>query len=127
MTEAIQNPTADAAAPAPEVALSPREKLLAKYNKLFAKAAEIRDELTAVVAEINAIDSLASISVGTVVLITVGKKEAAKEVQATVVGVRDDEDGSKSFKVTYGTGFEADIAVVKASKVRLPAAEAQAE
>lgn len=108
-----------AAAPAP--VLTPREKLIAKYNKLFAKRKEIDEELTAIVGEVSAIDALGSIGVGTKVIISVGKGEAAKDVLAEVIAVRD-EDGGKSLKVAYGTGFDADVAVVKASKVRLPAA-----
>lgn len=111
--------TTFAAAPAP--VLTPREKLIAKYNKLFAKRKEIDEELTAIVGEVSAIDALGSIGVGTKVIISVGKGEAAKDVLAEVIAVRD-EDGGKSLKVAYGTGFDADVAVVKASKVRLPAA-----
>lgn len=112
--------TTFAAAPAP--VLTPREKLIAKYNKLFAKRKEIDEELTAIVGEVSAIDALGSIGVGTKVIISVGKGEAAKDVLAEVIAVRDEEDGGKSLKVAYGTGFDADVAVVKASKVRLPAA-----
>ena len=47
-----------------------------------------------------------------------------------MIGVREEEDGSKTYKVTYGSGFDADIAVVKGNKLKLPvvpAAEADAE
>lgn len=107
-------------AAAPEVKLTRREKLLARYNKLFAKHAEIATELQELAGEINAIDLLASVKEGSQVLITVGRKDEAKEVLGVVVGVKEDEDGAKTFKVGYGSGFEYDVAVVAAGKVKLP-------
>ena len=121
-----ENTTQTTEAAAPAVVLSPREKLIAKYNKLFAKRKEIDEELAAIVGEVSAIDALVRIGVGTKVIISVGKGEAAKDVLAEVIAVREDEDG-KALKVAYGTGFDADVAVVKASKVRLPVAEAAAD
>lgn len=120
------NDTTNAAAvPATEIKLSPREKLAAKYEKLAAKANELTAEITKVVAEINALDALASITVGTAVIITVGKGDESKEVDAVVVGVKADDDGSTVYKVQYGTGFDADIAVVKQGKIKLPPVAAE--
>lgn len=124
-TTATEN-TADGTA-APEVKLTRREKLLARYNKLFAKHAEIATELQELAGEINAIDLLASVKEGSSVVITVGKKDEAKEVLGTVIGVKEDEDGAKTFKVAYGSGFDSDIAVVAAGKVKLPQVAAQTE
>ena len=115
---------------APEVKLTRREKLLAQYNTAFAKHAELSTKLQELAAEINSIDALASVTVGSVVVVPVGRGDDAKEVEATVIGVREEEDGSKTYKVTYGSGFDADIAVVKGNKLKLPvaaAAEASAE
>lgn len=118
------------AAAAPEVKPTRREKLLAQYNAAFAKHAELSAKLQELAAEINSIDALAAVTVGSVVIVTVGRGDDAKEVEARVIGVREEEDGSKTYKVTYGTGFDADIAVVKGNKLKLPvavAAEARAE
>ena len=115
---------------APEVKLTRREKLLAQYNHAFTKHAELAVKLQELAAEINSIDALAAVTVGSVVVVTVGRGDDAKEVEATVIGVREEEDGSKTYKVTYGSGFDADIAVVKGNKLKLPvvpAAEADAE
>ena len=115
---------------APEVKLPRREKLLAQYNAAFAKHAELAAKLQELAAEINSIDALAAVHVGSVVIVTVGRGDDAKEVEASVIGVREEEDGSKTYKVTYGSGFDADIAVVKGNKLKLPvavAAEAAAE
>ena len=105
---------------APEVKLTRREKLLAQYNTAFAKHAELAAKLQELAAEINSIDALAAVTVGSVVVVTVGRGDEAQEVEASVIGVREEEDGSKTYKVTYGTGFDADIAVVKGNKLKLP-------
>lgn len=109
------------AAPAPK--LTRREKLVVKYNDLAAKHTALTAALTALAAEINGIDRLANVLEGTAVFITIGKGDKAKEVEGVVAGVRDEEDGSKTYKVTYGTGFDADVAVVKAGALRLPTTE----
>lgn len=101
--------------------LTGRAKLVANYESSLEKYKALGVKLNELAAEINAIDALAAVTVGSKVIVTVGKGEAAKEVEAVVVGVREEEDGSKTLKVQYGEGFDADIAVVKASKVKLPA------
>lgn len=116
--------TSPAETAAPEVKLTRREKLLAQYNHAFTKHAELAVKLQELAAEINSIDALAAVTVGSVVVVTVGRGDDAKEVEATVIGVREEEDGSKTYKVTYGSGFDADIAVVKGNKLKLPAAAA---
>ena len=81
-------------------------------------------------AESNSIAALAAVTVGSVVVVTVGRGYAAKEVEANVIGAREEEDGSKTYKVMYGSGFDADIVVVKGNKLKLPVAvanEASAE
>lgn len=115
---------------APEVKPTRREKLLAQYNAALTKHSELTAKLAELVEEINSIDALAAVDVGHTVIISVGKGDEAKEVEASVIGVREEEDGSKTYKVTYGSGFDADIAVVKGNKLKLPvavAAEAAAE
>lgn len=122
--------TAETTAATEVVKLTRREKLLAQYNTAFAKHAELAAKLQELAAEINSIDALAAVTVGSVVVVTVGRGDEAKEVEASVIGVREEEDGSKTYKVTYGSGFDADIAVVKGNKLKLPvaaAAEASAE
>ena len=130
MPELNANTATETTAATEGVKLTRREKLLAQYSAAFAKHAELAAKLQELAAEINAIDALAAVTVGSVVVVTVGRGDEAKEVEATVIGVREEEDGSKTYKVTYGSGFDADIAVVKGNKLKLPvavAAEASAE
>ena len=124
------NPSDETAAAPEAVKLTRREKLLAQYNTAANKRAELAAKLSEIASEINSIDALAAVHVGSVVIVTVGRGDDAKEVEASVIGVREEEDGSKTYKVTYGSGFDADIAVVKGNKLKLPvvpAAEADAE
>jgi hypothetical protein len=114
------------AAAAPEVKKTRREKLLDQYNAAFAKHSELALKLSELAAEINSIDALAAVDVGHNVIISVGKGDDAKEVEAVVIGVKEEEDGSKVYKVQYGTGFDADIAVVKGGKLKLPAVVTEA-
>ena len=131
MSELNTNTAADLHLAAAEgVKLTRREKLLAQYNTAFAKHADLAAKLQELAAEINSIDALSAVTVGSIVVVTVGRGDEAKEVEASVIGVREEEDGSKTYKVTYGSGFDADIAVVKGNKLKLPvavAAEASAE
>lgn len=122
MTEAV-NPEQTAEAAAPAAPLTPREKLIEKYNKLFAQRKDIDEKLAAIVAEVTAIDTQASVGVGSVVLFSKGKGEAAVQVEGIVIGARDNEDGTKDLKISYGTGFDADVVVLKASKVKVKPAE----
>lgn len=119
-----------ATSPEPKPVLTRREKLLESYNKKFAQVKKLNEEITELVSEINSIDLLASVTTGSAVVITVGKGDDAKPVDGVVIGVREEDDGSKTYKVQYGTGFDADIAVVKAGKLSVKVAastEAAAE
>ena len=120
MSELNTTNATETTAAAEGVKLTRREKLLAQYNAAFAKHAELAAKLQELAAEINSIDALAAVTVGSVVVVTVGRGDEAKEVDASVIGVREEEDGSKTYKVTYGSGFDADIAVVKGNKLKLP-------
>jgi len=125
MTEATtQVESTEAAAPA--VVLTPREKLVAKYNKLVEQRHGIDAALAAIVAEVQSLDDIASLSEGVAVYINVGKGETARREAGIILAVKDTEEGDRLFKVQYGVGFEADIATVKAGKLsRIPATQAE--
>jgi len=130
MSELNTNTAAETTAAPEAVKLTRREKLLAQYNAALAKQAELAAKLYELASEINSIDALAAVHVGSAVIVTVGRGDSAKEVDASVIGIREEEDGSKTYKVAYGSGFDVDIAVVKGNKLKLPvadAAEASAE
>jgi hypothetical protein len=108
--------TTTATEPAKPVTL--RDKLLQKYNTLFSKHADLTQELQDIASQINAIDLTASLAEGNQVQFVVGKKEEAKEVIGVIIGVKVDESGAKTFKVQYGSGFDTDVTVLPANKVK---------
>lgn len=109
------------------VKLTREEKLQAKYTSLIARINADTEKANEIVAELNSIAALASIAVGSAVVVKLGRKFADKDTtrfeNGVVVGVKEEEDGTKLFKVQYGTGFDADIAVVGAAAISLPAVE----
>lgn len=125
MTEATQNnveQTVEAAKPK----LTRLEKLTKQYADLYAKYTKVLADLQEVDTELKGIQALANIGQGSAVVISVGKGDTAKDVDGIVLAVKDDEDGPRSYKVQYGSGFDTDIAVVKAGRIKLPAAATEA-
>lgn len=109
-----------------EVKLSPREALVKKYEAKLEKHKQLSEELQEIFAAIESIDALASISEGSAVIITVGKGETFREVEGVVTGVKAEADGTKLYKVQYGSGFDTSIAIVRTGKIKPVKAEAPA-
>ena len=109
-----------AAAPAEKVKLSRRETLIQKYQRAIEKINDLQVTANELASEINSIDALASVSVGSNVLVLVGRGENVRSEPGVVLAVKDEEDGTRLYKVQYGTGFDADVAVVKAAKISVP-------
>lgn len=119
MTETVNTNTAQK--------LSREEKLTAKLNALAARINADTEKYNELKAELDSIAALAAITVGSVVVVKLGRKFADKDTtrfeNAVVVGVKEDEDGSKLYKVQYGEGFDAEIATVTGAALSLPATE----
>lgn len=124
MDENQTTATETTTAAAPEVKKPLRQRLAEKYAALYEKYEKIATELRELVQEIGALDALASIDEGSAVVVTIGKGEIARSVNGVVLAVREEADGTKLYKVQYGTGFDADITVVKAGKLSLPTTNA---
>lgn len=109
------------------VALTREQKLTAKYNTLVARIAKDSETANELAAEINNIAALAAITTGSTVIVKLGRKFSDKDTtrfeSAIVIGVKEEEDGSKLYKVSYGSGFDADVAVVTGAALALPVAE----
>ncbi len=103
----------------PEVKKTRLEKLTDSYNKKRASFDKLQAELTEIVAEITSIQALANVVAGTKVRLSIGKGETAQKVEGTVIAVRENEEGAKEYKVAYGSGFDADVKVVGASKLEV--------
>ena len=116
-----QEGVANVAPAAPVVKLTRTEKLLKRAELLKKRIEDDTAEYGDIANEINSAEAMKSLSIGSVVTIKLGRKFADRDttrfVEATIVGIRDDEDNGVQYKVTYGTGFEADIAVVGAGAI----------
>lgn len=99
------------------VKLSREEKLRAKYNLLAARIQKDTETAQELAQEINNIAALAAVGVGSAVTVKIGRKFADRDttryVAGVVLGVQENEEGSKQYKVQYGEGFDAEIATVK--------------
>lgn len=124
MSENQTTPVTETTAAIAEVKKPLRQRLSDKYAALYEKYEKLAAELQELGQEISAIDALASIGEGSAVVVAIGKGETARSVSGVVLAVREEEDGTKLYKVQYGTGFDADITVVKAGKLSLPATSA---
>ena len=102
------------------VTLTREEKLLAKYNTLLARIKKDTASATEIADELNSISALASVGVGSSVIVKLGRAETTRTENGVVLAVKEDEDGSKSFKVQYGEGFDTEIVVVGPAKISLP-------
>jgi hypothetical protein len=116
MSENNTNPTVEA------VKLTRAEKLLAQIEMLKKRITADTIKVNEVVAEYNNIAALEAVEAGTNIVIQIGRKFADKDttrqIQGKVLGVQEDEaTGSKRYKVAYGTGFDADFAVVASSGI----------
>jgi PHP family Zn ribbon phosphoesterase len=112
------------------VTLTREQKLQAKYEALIKRIAADTEKANEIVAELNSAAALAAVDVDSEVIVKLGRKfkdnDTTRYVNAVVKGVKVEEDGTKLYKVQYGVGFDAEIAVVGAAAISLPAVEAQA-
>lgn len=121
-TPAATAPVAEAPAPvptAPEATQKQtrKEKLFAKLDVLAKRITADTENYNKIKAEYEIIDSLDNISVGTAVTIKQGRAETTREVTGIVIAIKHEDDGSAKYKVQYGEGFDADIAVVHSSGI----------
>ena len=107
------------------VKLTREQKIAAKLDVLKKRIEKDTADFNELAAELNNIAALAAIGEGSAVVVKLGRKFADKDttrfVEATVVAVKGEEDGTKLYKVQYGSGFDAEIAVVGAASISLPA------
>ena len=112
------------------VKLTREQKLRAKYDMLVVRIAKDTESAGEVAAEINSIAALAAIGVGSAVIVKLGRKfseekDTTRFVPGLIIGVKEEEDGSKLFKVQHGVGFDADIATVTGAALSLPEVAAE--
>jgi hypothetical protein len=114
----IEGATGAVAATEPaKVVLTPAQKRLARKDVLEKRIAADTEALAALVQEIQTSERLASVKEGTAIVAKVGRAETAREVAARVLGVKDDDNGSRRYKITFGSGFDADTIVIQPSQI----------
>ena len=109
--------SAEAPAPKPRRKLTVEEKIAALEARILAdtaKVAELREN-----GDPDA--RLVGVVAGSVVVVKLGRKfseekDTTRYVQAVVVAVKDDED-TKLYKVQFGEGWDAEVAVVRGCSI----------
>jgi hypothetical protein len=75
-----------------------------------AKLAEVKQE-----AETAA--KLSGVAVNSVVVAKLGRAETTREVLARVVGVKEEDNGSRKFKILFGEGLDTDTVIIQESQI----------
>lgn len=109
--------SAEAPAPKPRRKLTVEEKIAALEARILAdtaKVAELREN-----GDPDA--RLVGVVAGSVVVVKLGRKfseekDTTRYVQAVVVAIKDDED-TKLYKVQFGEGWDAEVAVVRGCSI----------
>lgn len=121
MSEEIQNQAAAAEAAAPAPKLSRAEKQANRLEVLRKRIEADTQEYNEIANELNNAAALANLKAGDVVQVKLGRKFADKDttrvVVATIVAIRDVEGEAIQYKVSYGEGFNAELAVIEAGKI----------
>lgn len=115
MSETQTNATPETVKPK----LTRTEKLTQRAELLHKRITTDTNEYNEILAELAGAARLANLAAGDSVQVKLGRAETSRTVNAIVVGVKEDEDGAKKYKVQYGSGFDADIAVVGAAQIIL--------
>lgn len=100
-----------------EVKLTREQKILQKMEMLKKRITSDSETFNELNAELENITRLAELAPGQQVKISQGRAETRREVVGTVVGIKEDDDGAKKYKVQIGSGFDADFAVVGGSGI----------
>jgi hypothetical protein len=102
---------------APEVKLTRAEKLVKQITTLETRIAADTTKLAEVKLELETSERLSSVGVGTLVTVKLGRAETTREVAAEVLGVKDDDNGARRYKISYGEGFDADVVIIQPSQI----------
>ncbi len=117
MSNAANTNTHPGTAPETKPKLSRKERLTLLVATCEATLTKTQAKLAEAQAELSGIVLLENVAEGANLIVRVGRGENAKEVGAVVLGVKEEDDGVKKYRVQYGTGFDADLAVVTAGSI----------
>ncbi len=74
-------------------------------------------KLQEVKLDIETAARLDGVGEGSAIVARIGRADTSKEVAARVLGVKEDENGSRRYKIAFGSGFDADAAIIQASQI----------
>lgn len=118
LLNAVTDTAVGGAAPAEaKPTLTPAQKRAARVEVLTKRIADDTAALAALKQEIETAERLASVTTGTAIIAKVGRAETAREVAARVLGVKDDDNGSRRYKITFGEGFDADTVIIQPTQI----------
>lgn len=100
-----------------EVKLTRAEKLAKQVATLEKRIADDTAKLAEVKQEIETSERLSSVGVGTLITAKLGRAETTREVKAEVLGVKDEDNGARRYKISFGEGFDADIQIIQPSQI----------
>lgn len=113
--------------PAP---LTREDKLRAKHAMLTARIAADTETANDIATELNNMHALQNLVPGSAVIVKLGRKFKDKDTTryepGIIVGIKEDDEGSKLYKAQIGEGFSSDIVVVNAAGISIPEAPAAA-
>jgi hypothetical protein len=96
---------------------SRKDKLAERIATLTKRISADTVALADAQAQFDSVDRLSNIAEGSQVTIRIGRAETSKEVQGVITGIKEEDNGSRRFKVYYGSGFDADTVVIQESQI----------
>lgn len=106
------------AATAEVIVLTRSQKIAAQIETINKRIEADTTKVASLKLELETVAKLEGVGVDTQVRVKLGRAETTREVEAVVVGVKtDEENGSRRFKVLYGTGLDTDTVIVQESQI----------
>jgi hypothetical protein len=97
--------------------LTRAQKQAAQIEVLEKRIAADTAKLAEVKLDIETASRLDGVVAGSAIIARIGRAETSKEVAARVLGIKEDDNGSRRYKIAFGEGFDADAAIIQASQI----------
>lgn len=116
---AVEGESGQSAAPTTEAPKLTRAEKQAKQVKVLEdRIAADTAKLAELKLEIETSARLDGVTAGSGISARIGRGETSQIVQATVLGVKEDENtGARRYKIAYGNGFDADTVVIQPAQI----------
>lgn len=115
------NQDAEAVAPISAPKLTYAEKIAKRAKFLYDRIVADTAEYNGLKNEIDNAEALKNLAPGSVITIKLGRKFADRDTtrfeEATILGMSVNDEGATLYKVSYGEGFNMEVAVVAAGAI----------